>query len=183
MGIVKRLDDQKRMIDVVRHELEELKSARMGDASGEARVLQFGQLARNIETALIANKQLADTVIKIRKVVSHLLRENEKLRQEMETVRAGSLHIPIRIHQRHRLSDAHLRILRAVSTDAKSSTEISRIVSRSREHTSRMVKRMVELGMFEREPQGSIPKYVLTETGKEVLKRSGEVSLGDDVVP
>jgi len=182
MGIIKRLDDQRRVIDVVRSEVEQLKSAKAGNVSGDAAVQELGQLARNIETALMANKQLTDSVIKIRKAVSRLMSENERLRRDIEAVKTGPSQTPTH-PQTHRLSEAHLRMLQAVTTGAKSSTEISHVVGRSREHTSRMARKMVELGMFETQIHGYTPKYTLTEEGRKVLKTCEDVSLRQDIIP
>ncbi len=182
MGIIKRLDDQRRVIDMLRSEVEQLKSAKVGNVSGNSATQELGQLARNIETALMANKQLTDSVIKIRKAISRLMTENERLRREIEAVKAGLLQPPMH-PQTHRLCEAHLRMLRAVSTGAKSSAEISHVVGRSREHTSRMVRKMVELGMFEKQMHGYTPKYALTEAGSVVLKNSEDTSLRQDAIP
>lgn len=182
MGIIKRLDDQRRVIDMVRREVEQLKSAKAENVSGDATVQELGQLARNIETALMANKQLTDSVIKIRKAVSRLMTENERLRRDIEAVKAEPLQTPTH-PQTHLLCEAHLRMLRAVSTGAKSSTEISHVVGRSREHTSRMARKMVELGMFKKQMHGYTPKYALTEAGSVILKNSEDTSLRQDAIP
>lgn len=182
MGIIKRLDDQRRVIDMVRSEVEQLKSEKVGNVSGGATVQGLGQLARNVETALMANKQLTDSVIKIRKAVSSLMTENERLRRDIEAVKAGPLQTPAHPQMR-RLCEAHLRMLQAVSTGAKSSTEISHVVGRSREHTSRMARKMVELGMFEKQMHGYTPKYALTEAGSGMLKNSEDASLRQDAIP
>ena len=182
MGIIKRLDDQRRVIDMVRSEVEHLKSVKVGNVSGGETTQELGQLVRNIETALMANKQLTDSVIKIRKAVSRLMAENERLRRDIEAVKAGPLQVRVQA-QKYRLCEAHLRMLRAVSTGAKSSAEISHVIGRSREHTSRMARRMIELGMFEKQMHRYTPKYALTEAGTVVLKNSEDVSLRQDAVP
>jgi len=182
MGIIKRLDDQRRVIDMVRSEVEHLKSVKVGNVSGGETTQELGQLVRNIETALMANKQLTDSVIKIRKAVSRLMAENERLRRDIEAVKAGPLQVRAQA-QKYRLCEPHLRMLRAVSTGAKSSAEISHVIGRSREHTSRMARRMIELGMFEKQMHRYTPKYALTEAGTVVLKNSEDVSLRQDAVP
>ena len=183
MGIVKRLDDQRRMIDSVRRELEELKSTELGGASRGVRALQPTQLAQNIETALEANKHLTDSVIKLRKIVSHLVAENEGLKEEVEAIKAGRSLGAIPSRQGHRLSDLHLRMLRAIDAEAKSSAEVSRMIGRSREHTSRMMRKMVEQGILEQQTQEYIPKYALTREGKALLGIREDKSLREDVTP
>ena len=183
MGIVKRLDDQKRMIDSIRRELEELKLMQDRGASPGERALQPSRLTQNIETALEANKHLTDSVIKLRKVVSRLVAENEELKEEVEAIKAGRSLQAILPHQRYRLSDTHLRMLRAIDAEAKSSTEISRVIGRSREHTSRMMRKMVEQGILEQQTQQYIPKYVLTCEGKSLLTIRGDKSLREDAIP
>jgi len=183
MGIVKRLDDQKRMIDAVRRELEELRGIGAENTSVETRVPQLNQLARNIETALVANKQLTDSMIKIRKMISRLTMENERLKEDIEVVKAGALLGVARVGHGPKLSDAHLRILRAISIEVKSSTEVSRILGKSREHTSRMMSRMVETGLIEKTSEGYIPKYGATAAGKALLKTYMGASLREDAVP
>ena len=183
MGIVKRLDDQRRMIDSIRRELEELRSMQNRGASPGERAMQPSQLAQNIETALEANKHLTDSVIKLKRIVSHLVAENEGLKEEVEAIKAGRPLGPIPSQQRHQLSDAHLRMLRAIDAEAKSSTEISRVIGRSREHTSRMMRKMVEQGILEQQTQEYIPKYVLTCEGKSLLTIRGDKSLREDAIP
>jgi len=183
MGIVKRLDDQRRMIDSVRRELEELKSTELGGASRKEGALQPSQLAQNIETALEANKHLTDSVIKLKQIVSHLVAENERLKEQVEAIKAGRPLGAISSQQRYRLSDAHLRMLRATDAEAKSSTEISRMIGRSREHTSRMMRKMVEQGILEQQTQEYIPKYALTCEGKALLRTYEDKSLREDAVP
>ena len=183
MGIVKRLDDQKRMIDSVRRELEELKSTEVGGASRGEGSLQPSQLAQNIETALEANKHLTDSVIKLKQIVSHLVAENERLKEQVEAIKAGRPLGAIPSQQGHRLSDVHLRMLRAIDAEAKSSTEISRMIGRSREHTSRMMRTMVEQGILEQQTQEYIPKYALTREGKALLRICEDRSLREDAIP
>jgi len=182
MGIVKRLDDQRRMIDSVRRELEELKSTELGGASRKEGALQPSQLAQNIETALEANKHLTDSVIKLKQIVSHLVAENERLKEQVEAIKAGRPLRPVP-SQRYWLSDAHLRMLQAIDAEAKSSTEISRMIGRSREHTSRMMRKMVEQGILEQQTQEYIPKYALTREGKALLRTCEDKSLREDAIP
>jgi predicted transcriptional regulator len=167
MGIVKRLDDQKRMIDRVHRELEELRSTRIHGAGENTEFRGFGELTKNLETALAANKRLADSVIRIRETLTGLVRENEKLREEIEIIKRGSTASPIR--QSRQIHEAELRILDTLRTSARSSRDISRIVGRSREHTSRTVKKMIELGVLEKKPQTYPAKYILTKKGEDLL--------------
>lgn len=168
MGIVKRLDDQKRMMDRMYHELEELRSTGAHDESKNVESQGFAALAQTLETALAANKRLADSVIKIRETLSGLLRENERLSEEVNAMKRDSSSSTVR-NPRH-MHDSSLRILQAVSAGSKSSTEISRIIQRSREHTARTIKRMVDQGLLEK-GLGAYPgKYTLTEKAKELLE-------------
>lgn len=183
MGIVKRLDDQKRMIDLMRQELHEFESKMLTDASKDEDSERLGQLAHNIETALAANKRLADSIIKIREVVSRLLKDNERLRQELGAITKASADVGLSARSTGRLSDAHIRIVRAVVGGPKSATEISRIVGRSREHISRMVSKIVELGVLQKESDAYPAKYTLTTIGREFLEAYEARSLLDDIVP
>lgn len=167
MGIVKRLDDQKRMIDRMCRELEELRSMNINETSKNTQFQDFKALTNNLETALAANKRLADSVIKIREILSGLVRENEKLREEVDVIRRGSgASIALEPRQIH---DSGLRILQALSTGSKSSTEVSVVVRRSREHTSRMLKKMVDQGLLE-ESRTYPAKYSLTNRTKDALQ-------------
>ncbi len=167
MGIVKRLDDQKRMIDRMCRELEELRSMNINETSKNTQFQDFKALTNNLETALAANKRLADSVIKIREILSGLVRENEKLREEVDVIRRDSgASIALEPRQIH---DSRLRILQALSTGSKSSTEVSVVVRRSREHTSRMLKKMVDQGLLE-ESRTYPAKYSLTNRTKDALQ-------------
>jgi len=172
MGIVKRLDDQKRTIELVRSELEKMKSKRASDVLDDAQIQRLNALAQNVETALATNKRLADSVIKIREVVSSLIRENEKLRAEMATIKGDPGVLAMRVSAKRPLSDADLTMIQSLAEGAKSPTQISRILGRSREHTSRMVRRMVEQGLFEKESQKYPPRYVLTKVARDLLESS-----------
>jgi len=172
MGIVKRLDDQKRTIELVRSELEKMKSKRASDVLEDAQIQRLNALAQNVETALATNKRLADSVIKIRGVVSNLIRENEKLRAEMATIKGDPGVLAIRASAKRPLSDADLTMIQSLAEGAKSPTQISRILGRSREHTSRTVRRMVEQGLFEKESQKYPPRYVLTKVARDLLESS-----------
>ena len=172
MGIVKRLDDQKRTIELVRSELKEMKSKRTLDVLDDAQIQRLNALAQNVETALAANKRLADSMIKIREVVSSLIRENEKLRAEMATIKGDPKVWAMRASAKRPLSDADLAMIQSLAGGAKSPTQISRILGRSREHTSRMVRKMVELGLFEKESQKYPPRYVLTKVARDLLESS-----------
>lgn len=166
MGIVKRLDDQKRMIDCMCRELEELRSMKINETSRNTQFHDFKALTKNIETALAANKRLADSVIKIRETLSSIVRENARLREEVDVIRGGSGGSIVL--EPRRVDDSRLRILHALGTGPKSSTEISVVVRRSREHTSRMLKKMVEQGLLEE--SGTYPaKYSLTNRTKDAL--------------
>jgi len=167
MGIVKRLDDQKRMIDRMCRELEELRSMNINETSKNTQFQDFKALTNNLETALAANKRLADSVIKIREILSGLVRENDKLREEVDVIRRGSgASIALEPRQIH---DSGLRILQALRTGSKSSTEVSVVVRRSREHTSRMLKKMVDQGLLE-ESRTYPAKYSLTNRTKDALQ-------------
>jgi hypothetical protein len=167
MGIVKRLDDQKRIIDRMHRELEDLRSARIHEAGQDAQSRNFGELTKNLETSLAANKRLADSVIRIRETLVVLLRENENLREEFEIMKRGSALPPIR--QARHVHDADLRILEAVKTIARSSRDVSRIIGRSREHTSRTIKIMVEMRLLEKQSRAYPAKYILSKQGKDLL--------------
>lgn len=183
MGIVKRLDDQKRMIDLMRRDLEQLRLETADAAAKEPPIHDLDQLVRSVETALTASRQLAVNLIEIREVVSRLVRENDELRCRIETITVVLGGQPTTATDRNALGDLQLRVLEAVSTGAKSCAEISRVVGRSREHTSRTVGRMLDLGMVMRKWEGHTPKYALTKGGEEVLRTHNKDSLRDDIAP
>jgi len=166
LGIVKRLDDQKRLIDRMHRELEDLKATkRSGDTEGPEPE-KIAQLADALETALTINKRLADSVIRIHDRLYEVVQQNKKLRIDVDLLRSkGSM----TRGEAGALSRAALGVVKAVAAGPKSSTEISRTIERSREHTSRTVNQLVNLGLLQRAEKTFPPKYVLTESGRKLL--------------
>ena len=164
MGLVKRLDDQKRAIDAMRTELHQLKSTDASRTSGSARVTRLDDLANSLETALAANKRLVDSMIKIREIISSLTRESKELRKEVDAMRLDGLSL----HEEKSLSDTSLRILDTIGTNVKTSADISRIIGRSREHTSRIMSKLLQVGLVQTNSQTYPSRYTLTERGKQL---------------
>lgn len=171
MGIVKRLDDQKRLIDRMHRELDELKATKPFESTRAPESQKIGELVEALETALTINKRLADSVIRIRERLYEIVQENKKLRMDIDLLKSRGLTTRV---QRTALSAGALGVVKAVAAGPKSSTEISRTVERSREHTSRTVKKLVDLGLLERAEKAFPAKYVLTEAGRQLLKIEAE---------
>jgi len=167
MGIVKRLDDMKRIIERMRRELDELKAAAPFGSTKGSRPEKIGELVETLETAFTMNKRLAESVIKIRERLYEIAQDNKKLRADIEAVKSRGFTTRV---QHGRQPHAALGILKAVEAGPRSSTEISQMVGRSREHTSRTVRELVNVGLLEATTSRYPAKYILTEAGRETLK-------------
>lgn len=175
MGLVKRLDDQKRLIDRMRQELDQVKATKRLDSTTAAEIQKIAELVEVLETALTTNKRLADSVIRIREKLYEIIQENQKLRKDVDVLKTRSLMAPV---QRSVLSAGALGVVKTLTAGPKSATEISHIVEHSREHTSRTVKRLLDLGLLERAGKTFPAKYVLTELARQLL-RSETVSTSE----
>ena len=69
-----------------------------------------------------------------------------------------------------RLPDSVIQALRALRGGALSAREVSSVLGLSREHTARLLKRMVEDGLVIRE--GKPYRYHLTSLGASLLKKA-----------
>jgi len=140
---------------------------RIHDGDENVQPRNLGEMTKNLETSLAANKRLADSVIRIRQTLGTLVHDTLELREQIEIMKRDSTLPPIR--QSRRVYGADLRILDSLGTSARSSRDISRVIERSREHTSRTVKKMVELRLLEKESQTYPAKYILTKKGEDYL--------------
>jgi len=69
-----------------------------------------------------------------------------------------------------KLNESLVRVLEVLSNRSMSAREVSIILGLSREHTARLLKKMVEAGLVVRE--GKPYKYKITSSGKAIIETS-----------
>ena len=175
MGIVKRLNDQRRMIEQIQHYLETLV---LTDTNSESDQTQekVTQLQDNLQFALEANQKLADMLLALRERVSRIERENMELKQRLPPFRTsgsedGSL--------AQGPNPSHT--IRAVLTLLKnegpiSSREISRAIGRSREHTARLMRRILREGLVTTVDNVIPARYVLAAQAEASAELREDIS-------
>ncbi len=167
-GLIKRLNDQRQLIEQIQSRLDALRpqSKVMPQRQDEQRI---GQLETNLEFALLANKTIADSLVRVRVQLGQLQTEKNELARRLNTaLKEQTIHGLT--DSATTVSDTIYAILKALRDEAnKSSREISQTIHKSREHTARIMKRLCQLGLVANSGTHMPARFVLTEIGNEAI--------------
>ena len=163
----KRIDDHNEKVNSIKYDVEELQTT-IEKSRIEVNYFQdkINNLIKGITSAFITNKKLVDKLIDINKKINELKKYNEILYNTIESFNKNqkeSLQKPILnlSHDQHsnfnKLTTTERQIIRILlSEGAKTAPNVMGEIRKTREHTSRLMKKLWQEGYIERDTN-SIP--------------------------
>jgi DNA-binding MarR family transcriptional regulator len=121
---------------------------------------QYGKNTKNSEN--ITNKY--DITSQAPKVVSNITDKSSSKISPIGIARSKSL----LLNEKHNATEHY--ILKIILKDSLTSNEIKKAIGRTREHTSRLLKKLYELQLVDRDITTKPFRYKLTEQGREYIE-------------
>ncbi|MFH0848253.1 MAG: winged helix DNA-binding protein [archaeon] len=170
-GLIKRLNDQRKMLENIQSRLNELNSITDTQATDIPQIdLRLIGIEKNIEFVLLAHKKLADVLVKLRERVAQLERDVQDPGRHSSTRTFSAL----QARPSTTLSKTGFAVLKLLSEDeSKTSTQISRTINRSREHTARLMKHLRDQGLVTSQHNRIPAQFALTDEGRNALASFG----------
>ncbi|UCB59324.1 MAG: hypothetical protein JSV67_03260 [Thermoplasmatales archaeon] len=177
----KRIDDQNEKLDSTLYDVEELQSS-IEKSKIQEKYFQdkINNLIKGMTSAFIINKKLVDKLIDINIKIDELKKYDELLYNKIESFKKEqkeSLQKPIlnlppdRRSSFIKLTTTERQIIRILlSEGAKTAPNVMEEISKTREHTSRLMKKLWQEGYIERDTN-SIPFiYRPTKELEKIIK-------------
>ncbi|MCP8310203.1 MAG: replication-relaxation family protein [Candidatus Methylarchaceae archaeon HK01M] len=142
--------DQQVRLDIIELKLEQ--SSKILFREEDVKILEGTDTRKVLEEV----KDLLRVLSKNELMMSSTVQKQEKVKE---------------VKQVDELSSTEKFILELLINEVQTSRQIQQKIKKSREHTSRLMKKLFELGYIVREEEKRPYVYVITETGKELVEK------------
>ncbi len=142
--------DQQVRLDIIELKLEQ--SSKMLFREEDVKILEGTDTRKVLEEV----KDLLRVLSKNELMMSSTVQKQEKVKE---------------VKQVDELSSTEKFILELLINEVQTSRQIQQKIKKTREHTSRLMKKLFELGYIVREEEKRPYVYVITETGKELVEK------------